>query len=241
MFGKVDGSKRTQRRSWRETALTCRRGQTLQIRASSSWEGNLTDATETPKLRKSLVLVNHCWIHTLPWSPAYCHISLKGQAERQGRERTRHHHCGQPAQSQSFVYWGSRQAPWSQGFLSPRQILGDLFSEARTAPRRALPTSLPLPMHQSRGLKETAPRHKQKAARRNCSLVSSLLCSTNGPPRDHPWQRRDGTLHPGMEQSPPNRNRAQTVKKPKIFTKIARRSANKPVLHFSALYGKCIL
>lgn len=87
-----------------------------------------------------------------------------------------------------------------------------------------LPTSLPLPTHQEQRLRETAPQRKQKAARRNCELLSAALVwdqSIHGPPA------RDDMLQTGMEHIPHLRKGVQ-VKKRKIFIKTAGRSATKP-------------
>lgn len=63
-----------------------RRGQTLKIFVSYSWEGNSTNATETPKLQKSLVLINHRWItHLTVVSSILSHILKRpGRAVRTG-------------------------------------------------------------------------------------------------------------------------------------------------------------
>lgn len=70
------------------------------------------------------------------------------------------------------------------------------------------------------GAKEAAPQGKQKAARRNCwSLWDQPI---HGPPA------RDDMLQTGMEHIPHKHKGVQAVKKSKIFTKTARRSATNP-------------
>lgn len=88
-----------------------------------------------------------------------------------------------------------------------------------------LPTSLPLPTHQEHRLRETAPQCKQKAARRNCELVSAGLVwdqSVHGPPEG------DDMLQTGTEHIPHKHKGVQAVKKRNIFIKTARRSATNP-------------